>query len=124
MKVIVSGSRYIEDYKLVCQAIAESGFKPTMIIEGGQRRKNPVTGEIVGGIDYLAQQWAIAHGVPCITINAKWKQYGKAAGPIRNAEMADIGDVLVAVPEGRSIGTRGIIDIMTFLGKPVFVKEA
>ena len=121
MKVIVSGSRYIEDYKVVADAIRESGFKPTLIIEGGQRRKN-VRGEVVGGVDYLAKQWALAHGVPFKTERARWDLYDKAAGPIRNRVMAAMGDVLVAIPEGASRGTRDMIEAMEVLKKPVFIK--
>lgn len=78
---------------------------------------------IVGGVDWLARQWAEAHGIECMTIEADWRTHGKAAGPIRNRKQAEEGDALVAIPEGRSKGTRGMIAAMEALKKPVFVKE-
>jgi hypothetical protein len=124
MKVIISGSRWIQDYKIVADAIAESGFKPTLIIEGGQRSYSgyPVA-KIVGGVDWLASQWAKAHGVEVHTEYALWDVHGKSAGPIRNRVMAEMGDVLIAIPEGKSKGTRDMILAMRLLNKPIFVKE-
>src|ERR1041385_1222218 len=124
MKVIVSGSRWIQDYKIVADAIAESGFKPTLIIEGGQRSYAGFSvAKVVGGVDWLANQWAKAHGIDVHTEYALWDVHGKAAGPIRNRVMAEIGDVLVAIPEGKSRGTRNMILAMRLAGKPIFVKE-
>jgi hypothetical protein len=37
--------------------------------------------------------------------------------------MAQMGDALVAIPEGKSKGTRNMILAMRLLGKPIFVKE-
>jgi hypothetical protein len=74
VKVVVAGSRWIQDYKIVADAIAESGFKPTLIIEGGQRSYSgyPVA-KIVGGVDWLANQWAKAHGLEVSGIHtARW----------------------------------------------------
>lgn len=124
MKVIVSGSRYIQDYKIVADAIAESGFTPTLIIEGGQRSYSgyPVA-RIVGGVDWLANQWAKAHGIEVRTEYALWDVHGKMAGPIRNRVMAEMGDALIAIPEGKSRGTRNMILAIRLVDKPIFVKE-
>jgi hypothetical protein len=124
MKVVVAGSRYIEDYGLVSRAISASGFKPTLIIEGGQRRYDTTRRQIVGGVDWLARQWAEAHNIECRTIEADWRTHGRAAGPIRNKKQAAEGDALVAIPEGRSRGTRDMIAAMRVLDKPIFVVEA
>lgn len=53
------------------------------------------------GLDTLARAWAIARGIPVETYAPDWKQHGKAAGPIRNGQMADVIDALAAFPGGR-----------------------
>jgi hypothetical protein len=43
---------------------------------------------------------------PCQVFPAKWDEYGKAAGPIRNQEMVDSKpDLVLAFWDGRSPGT-------------------
>jgi hypothetical protein len=37
--------------------------------------------------------------------------------------MAEIGDALVAIPEGKSRGTRNMILAMRLVDKPIFIKE-
>lgn len=55
---------------------------------------------------------------------ADWDEYGNAAGPIRNREMADAGaEALIALPDEESVGTRDMIDVMQKRGLPVYVKE-
>ncbi|MBA2348784.1 MAG: DUF2493 domain-containing protein [Solirubrobacterales bacterium] len=55
------------------------------------------------GADELADQWAKTHGVAVNKFQADWSKHGKAAGPIRNAQMLDEGkpDVVLAFPGGR-----------------------
>lgn len=124
MKYIVSGSRRIRSYQMVETyielAIEHFGERPTLIIEGGQRTFDEKNWPI-GGVDYLASLWAGLNEIPCKTERAKWSKYGLAAGPIRNRKMADDGDVLVAIPDEQSKGTRDMINAMKELGKPCFV---
>ncbi|MFD1444284.1 hypothetical protein [Thermoactinomyces vulgaris] len=41
---------------------------------------------------------------------AEWKKYGKKAGPLRNAKMAENADALVAFWDGKSRGTKDMIE--------------
>ena len=43
-------------------------------------------------------------------IQADWQKYGKRAGPIRNKEMADYADTLIAFWDGQSRGTKNMIE--------------
>ena len=61
------------------------------------------------GADYEGKVWAEAHNFPVRMFPADWDQHGKAAGPIRNAEMAQYADTLVAFWDGESRGTRNMI---------------
>lgn len=102
MKVIVAGSRYITDYDVVRKALddaRENGLEITTIIEGGAR-----------GVDSLAARYATEHGIEHIRVHADWKRYGRGAGRKRNDQMAAMGDALIAIWDGKSRGTRHMID--------------
>jgi|ERR1051326_1869249 hypothetical protein len=127
MKYVISGSRRITDYQIVVaameQAIKTFGEWPSLIIEGGQRTRNEHD-IIVGGVDYLASIWAVLNGVRLETCQSNWAKYKLAAGPIRNRKMATMGDVLVAIPDAQSKGTRDMINAMRELEKPVFILKS
>jgi len=53
------------------------------------------------GADKLAGEWARRAGIQVVVCPANWVAHGKAAGPIRNAEMVAMKPVLlVAFPGG------------------------
>lgn len=112
MKVIVAGGRDFHDYETVCEAIRESGFVPTVIISGGAT-----------GVDALGEQYARENNLTCEIHKADWKQFGKAAGPIRNRMMAQHGEALVAVWDGFSPGTKNMIDTATKHNLKIYVKR-
>jgi hypothetical protein len=109
METIISGSRRITDMSIIEAAIAASGFTITKVIEGGQRTYNDKR-EPIGGVDYLAQQWARRNRIPHKRVDAEWSVHGNAAGPFRNRQMALIGKQLIAIPDGDSRGTIDMID--------------
>jgi len=71
------------------------------------------------GADKLGEQWARRHGVPIKLMPANWADKGPKAALIRNAEMAEYADALIAIWDGKSTGTLHMIDCMDVLGKPV-----
>jgi hypothetical protein len=79
-----------------------------------------VSGE-AEGVDRAGERWAAAHHIPVKGFPANWKKYGKRAGKIRNIEMADYADGLLAVWDGESPGTSHMIATMVARGKPVVV---
>lgn len=111
MKTIIAGSREIEDYQHVLDAVRLSGFVITEVISGHAR-----------GVDTLGERWAKEHSTPVQLCHAAWGRYGRfAAGHLRNADMAQIADALIAVWDGKSPGTKNMIDQMIRRGKPTFV---
>lgn len=110
MKVIVAGSREITDASIVADAIAASGFEVTEVVSGTAR-----------GVDKLGEAWARARKIPITPFPANWNQLGKAAGVLRNAEMAKYADALVAIWDGESPGTKHMIDEATRRGLRVHV---
>jgi hypothetical protein len=111
VKLIIAGSRTITEYAEVEAAIAASGFTPTEIVSGG-----------ASGVDTLGEIWALRHNIPIKHFPARWKEYGRSAGMIRNEQMGRYADALVAAWDGKSRGTRHMIYYMTHhLKKPVSV---
>lgn len=54
------------------------------------------------------------------TFKADWNTYGKTAGPKRNAQMAEYGDALLVIWDGKSRGSANMKSEMLKLGKPVY----
>jgi len=63
-----------------------------VLIHGGAR-----------GADRAADEWAVVSWVVVEEYKADWKNDGRAAGPIRNQRMLDLGkpDLVIAFPGGR-----------------------
>ena len=87
MKVLICGSRNVNDPALVSQAVSQSGTIPTHIISGGAR-----------GIDKLAADYAASQGIEFTEYPADWDRYGKRAGFIRNYAMAGSPCGMVEAP--------------------------
>lgn len=60
------------------------------------------------GVDTVARNIAEAQGRKIFPFPADWDQYGKSAGPIRNGEMANFAEALLAFDNG-SPGTANMI---------------
>ncbi len=75
------------------------------------------------GADSLAVRWALKQSelVGLLRMPADWDQYGKAAGAIRNQTMSLEGDALIAFWDGRSKGTKDMIEKMTRKGGHVHI---
>lgn len=107
MKVIIAGSRDFTDWGIVSDCIRKSGFTFTEVVSGGAR-----------GVDHIGEGLAELHGYAVKVFPADWDAHGKGAGPIRNKQMADYADALIAIWDGKSPGTRNMIQTMHRLGKP------
>lgn len=93
MKLIIAGSRHFKDYQLLEQRVnyfLQNILKQheIEIVSGGQVTSNK-KGDKKWGADYLGEQYAKEYGYPVKVFPADWDQYGLAAGPIRNKEMAE-----------------------------------
>jgi len=110
MKVIVAGSRDIQDYEIVKKAIESSGFEVEEVVSGTAR-----------GVDRFGEQWAQETCKLITRFPASWDAYGKRAGYLRNEQMAKYSDALVAVWDGESKGTKHMVDLAIKHGLKVFV---
>lgn len=73
------------------------------------------------GADTLGEQYAKTHKYPVQYFPANWERYGKTAGYIRNTEMAMSADALVAFWDGKSHGTKHMIQTAERLGLEVLI---
>lgn len=110
MKVIIAGSRCIDDYKLVVDTIKSSGYDITEVVSG-----------TAIGPDQLGEQWARYKNIPITEMPANFGKYGKSAGPRRNKEMAEYADAAVIIWDGESRGTRNMIENMIRRNKPYHI---
>ncbi|MGH7974927.1 MAG: DUF2493 domain-containing protein [bacterium] len=109
MKTIIAGSRTITDAAEVEKAITASGFTITEVISGGAR-----------GVDSLGEDYARANNLPLQIFLADWQQHEKAAGPIRNTEMAANADALILVWDGVSRGSADMLKKATTQGLKIY----
>jgi predicted Rossmann fold nucleotide-binding protein DprA/Smf involved in DNA uptake len=102
-RVIVAGSRSFNDYatlQMVCDnLLAKKKQTHNIVVISGTAR----------GADTLGEQYAHERGYAVEEFPADWQQYGKAAGPIRNRQIADIADAVIAFWDGHSTGTKDMI---------------
>lgn len=113
--VIIAGSRTFDDYALLERILGEiftAEGKPTLIICGEAR-----------GADSLGRRYAQERGIPVASFPADWKKYGRSAGFRRNAEMLRVADCLIAFWDGKSVGTKHMIEISRKAGIRVHVQR-
>lgn len=102
MRVIIAGSRTFNAYDFLCQILdvkLHSKTEEIEIVSGGAK-----------GADQLGERYARERGYPIKLFPANWAEYGKMAGPIRNNEMANYSDLLIAFWDGKSSGTKNMIE--------------
>ena len=110
MKVVIAGSRDITDYDILLKAIKECPFQITEVISGRAR-----------GVDTLGEKYAEDYGLKLHPFPADWKRLRNAAGPIRNAQMADFADAVLCVWDGVSSGTKDMMNQARKRGLPLYV---
>lgn len=110
MKTIIAGSRGATQYKFIELATQLCYFEVTSVVSGTCR-----------GGDKLGERYATANNLPLELYPADWKKYGKSAGFIRNAEMVENADALIAIWDGFSNGTKNMIEIARRKKFPILV---
>ena len=102
-RVIIAGCRDFADYELLkekCDFYLQNKKKEDVIIVSGH----------ASGADALGERYAQERGYETEIYPADWKAHGRAAGPIRNAKMASVAHALIAFWDGKSRGTKNMID--------------
>lgn len=114
-RVIIAGSRSFNDYTLLrehCLSVLQEKMKTHRVI---------IVSGLARGADSLGERFANELGLPFELHPAKWRLLGKAAGMVRNAEMAKCSDALIAFWDGESRGTRHMINFARKRGLDISV---
>lgn len=101
MKVIIAGSRSItddDDVDFILNELRADWLPFDQVVSG-----------LAPGVDTIGKDWAEIWDIPVKEFPADWDQYGKSAGFRRNEQMAEYADVLVAIWDGESPGTKDMI---------------
>lgn len=106
MKLIIAGTRTFSNQDLMAAQLANYDYV-SMVVSGG-----------AAGADRLGELWAVNWGLPIKRFIPNWRKFGKKAGMIRNREMALFADKAVVFWDGKSRGTKNMIENMRKLGKP------
>lgn len=117
MKLIIAGSRdLIVDPLFITNTMDHFTIDRTQIKE--------VVSGCANGIDSCGELWAKEQLVPIVKFPADWDTHGKAAGPMRNKQMAQYADAaLIIMVKGGSPGSKNMKDHMHRMKKKVFVYE-
>ena len=108
MKVIIAGGRDYNNYAFLAQTM-DDFVKENNVEE--------VVCGCAAGADSLGAKWAKERGIPVKEFPAEWDVFGKKAGILRNHDMGNYADFLVAFWDGQSTGTRDMISYMKQIGK-------
>ena len=95
MKVAVIGSRNLTVNNL--EKYLPQGT--TEIVSGGAR-----------GIDSCAKNYANTNGIPLKEFLPNYDEFGRSAPLLRNLEIIDYADIVLAFWDGKSRGTKFVID--------------
>jgi hypothetical protein len=110
----VVGSRSFKDYRYL-EAILDKIFSTKNVLK-------IISGGAIGA-DTLAMRYANEHKINFVEYKADWVKYDKSAGLVRNMQMANICDVVIAFWDGKSTGTAHMIDICKSQNKKVIIKK-
>lgn len=114
-KIIIAGGRDFMDYNLLKEKtnkiLQEKRVSHKIVIISGCAR----------GADTLGLRYASENAFDVEEYPANWDKYGKKAGYMRNVEMAENADALIAFWDGKSKGTKHMIDIATEKNLPIRV---
>jgi hypothetical protein len=113
-RVIIAGGRNFNDYPLLKTTVDKllENITDEITVLCGQAK----------GADTLGEQYAKEKGYAISYYPADWERYGKIAGYLRNAQMAQNADALVAFWDGKSRGTKHMIGLAIEYGLKVRIK--
>lgn len=105
MKIAIVGSRNL---KVDIEQYIPDGV--TLLVSGGAK-----------GVDLSAQNYADKNNIQKLIFLPDYKTYGKTAPLVRNKLIVQNADIVVAIWDGKSRGTKFVINYAEKIGKPVKV---
>ena len=116
LKTIIYGSRdffNVRAIRLVDKALHDCGWTEeiTEIVQGGFRGTDEATQKV------CKDRW------PIKTYIAYFGKHGKGAVKVRNREMLEYADALIAIWDGKDVETKALIGEATERGRRIFVSD-
>jgi hypothetical protein len=112
MRLIIAGSRHLRiDAEFIELSLKSLGIRDQVeeVISGG-----------APGVDWAAEEFAIDFlDKEAKVMQAEWIN-GVQAGPARNKKMAEVGDALLLIWDGRSSGSADMKTQMLKQRKPIY----
>jgi len=118
MKLIIAGSRPNKlnvGFSMMEHICKHFNFHPFTVDE--------VVSGCAAGVDEKGVYWASEQKIPVkrFAVEDKdWDAFGKGAGPVRNRKMADYADALLVIWDGKSKGSKNMIEEMERKKKPIY----
>ena len=108
-KIVIGGCRNYDNYE---------SFKSRLddIIKHKKDKIIIISGHC-SGVDLMGERYAEENGFEIEIFLPEWKKYGRAAGPVRNKEMVNYADLVIAFWDGKSKGTKSLIKYAEKIGK-------
>lgn len=96
MRLGIIGGRDFSNYDAVRHQLnlIRSRYSVSCIVSGGAK-----------GADSLAERYANEYNIKTLIFKADWDKYGKTAGFIRNSDIVNNSDLIIAFWDGNSKGT-------------------
>jgi len=100
MITIIAGSRGINDYNALLQAVLDAPFDITEVVSGGAR-----------GVDKLGERLTREYDLPLKIFPANWEMHQKRAGMLRNEQMSEYAEALILIWDGVSKGSKHMLSV-------------
>ena len=101
LRLIVAGGRDFKDYNLLSEKLNKLLSKSANVV---------IISGMANGADSLAVKYAEENKLRVSEFPAQWLKHGNASGFRRNIEMARFADACVCFWNGKSPGTKHMID--------------
>lgn len=114
-RVVIGGSRDYSEYNNFKLRVTE------ILIKEASGCNITVLSGHCRGVDLMAEKLADELGCCLEIYPPDWHKYGKGAGVVRNREMVNSCDIVIAFWDGKSKGTHNLITLAEKLSKHVII---
>jgi len=108
MKLAIIGSLGFDNYDLLKSTLEQYKDKITEVVSGGTK-----------GADSLGDRWANENDKNTNIFLPDWEKYGKRAGFVRNTDIVENSDAVIAFWDGESKGTQHSFGLCEKSNKPL-----
>ncbi len=116
-KIVVAGCRDFNNYDIakryIDYCISDIRKKYEIVFVSGGCK----------GADMLGERYARENRMEIERYPAEWDKYGRAAGPMRNKIMAQVCDYVICFWDGKSRGTKTMIEYAKEFKKTIRIKR-